>query len=111
MEHCTAGDGRWRRRATLRAPAGEGKVGTGRVRVMSSYAKYCRDQAAECARRVRLANSPEVVANCRNLGLRWLKLAAKAEATDRACMRANRPRLRALAPNDDDRTGDGIPRP
>jgi hypothetical protein len=48
-------------------------------RVMSSYAKYCRDQAAECARRVKLANSPEVAANCRALGLRWLKLAQRAE--------------------------------
>jgi hypothetical protein len=46
----------------------------------SSYAKYCRDQAAECARRVKLANSPDVAANCRELGLRWLKLARKAEA-------------------------------
>ena len=45
----------------------------------SSYAKYCRDQAAECARRVKLANSPEVAASCRNLGLRWLNLARKAE--------------------------------
>ena len=46
---------------------------------MSSYARYCRDQAEECARRVRLANSPEVAASCRELGRRWLKLAEKAE--------------------------------
>jgi hypothetical protein len=46
---------------------------------MSSYAKYCRDQAAECARRVKMASSPEVAASCRELGLRWLKLAEKAE--------------------------------
>jgi len=46
---------------------------------MSSYARYCRDQAAECARRVKLASSPEVAANCRALGLRWLKLAERAE--------------------------------
>jgi hypothetical protein len=46
---------------------------------MSSYAKYCRDQAAECARRARLAKSPEIVANSRSLEQRWLKLAAKAE--------------------------------
>jgi hypothetical protein len=50
---------------------------------MSSYARYCRDQAEECARRVRLASSPEVVANCRDLGQRWLKLAEKAEMTSR----------------------------
>jgi hypothetical protein len=50
---------------------------------MSSYAKYCRDQAAECARRVKLASSPEVVANCQSLGQRWLKLAEKAEMTSR----------------------------
>jgi hypothetical protein len=46
---------------------------------MSSYARYCRDQAAECARRARLANSPEVAANCLKLELRWIKLAEKAD--------------------------------
>jgi len=46
---------------------------------MSSYAKYCRDQAAECARRARLANSPEVAANCLKLELRWIKLAERAD--------------------------------
>jgi hypothetical protein len=45
----------------------------------STYARYCRDQAAECARRVKLASSPEVVASARELGLRWVKLARKAE--------------------------------
>src|SRR5688572_8316341 len=49
-----------------------------RACVMSSYAKYCRDQAAECARRARLANSPDVAANSRTLEQRWLKLAARA---------------------------------
>src|SRR5262245_22222350 len=48
-------------------------------RVMSSYAKYCRDQAVECARRARLASSPEVAANCLKLELRWIKLAEKAD--------------------------------
>jgi hypothetical protein len=51
---------------------------------MSSYARYCRDQAAECARRARLASSPEVVARCRRLGLQWVKLAQKAEASGRS---------------------------
>lgn len=50
---------------------------------MSSYAKYCRDQAAECARRARLASSPDIVANSRSLELRWLKLAEKADAPGR----------------------------
>jgi hypothetical protein len=50
---------------------------------MSSYARYCRDQAAECARRVKMASSPEVASSCRDLGLRWLKLAEKAELTSR----------------------------
>lgn len=45
----------------------------------SSYAKYCRDQATECARRVKLASSPQVAASVRDLGLRWLNLARKAE--------------------------------
>jgi hypothetical protein len=46
---------------------------------MSSYAKYCRDQAADCERRARIASSPEVVASFRALNQRWLKLAEKAE--------------------------------
>jgi hypothetical protein len=46
---------------------------------MSSYAKYCWDQAAECARRARLANSPEVAENCLKLELRWIKLAERAD--------------------------------
>jgi hypothetical protein len=50
---------------------------------MSSYAKYCRDQAAECARRARLASSPDVAANSRTLELRWLKLAEKANTPGR----------------------------
>jgi hypothetical protein len=48
---------------------------------MSSYAKYRRDQAAECARRARLASSPDIAANNRTLELRWLKLAEKAAAS------------------------------
>jgi hypothetical protein len=49
--------------------------------VMSSYAKYCQEQAAECARRAKLASSPEVAADRRNLGMRWLRLAEKARAS------------------------------
>ncbi len=48
----------------------------------SSYATYCRDQAAECARRAKLARSPEVAAYCRDLGLRWRKLAERARKPD-----------------------------
>jgi len=48
---------------------------------MSSYASYCQDQAADCVRRARLASSPEIVAHCRSLELRWLKLAAQAQET------------------------------
>jgi hypothetical protein len=58
---------------------------------MSSYARYCRDQAAECARRARLASSPEVAAERRNLGLKWLKLAEKAQAADRPFGRRSEP--------------------
>ncbi len=47
---------------------------------MSSYGGYCQRQAAECARRVKLARSPEVVIHYRSLGLRWLKLAQKERA-------------------------------
>jgi hypothetical protein len=57
---------------------------------MSSYARYCRDQAAECARRARLASSPELAAERRNLGLRWLKLAERAQAADRPFGRARK---------------------
>ena len=49
---------------------------------MSFYAKYCRDQAAECARRARLAPSQEIASNCLRLELRWIKLAEKAEGTE-----------------------------
>jgi hypothetical protein len=57
---------------------------------MSSYARYCRDQAAECARRARLASSPELAAERRNLGQRWLKLAERAQASDRPFGRASK---------------------
>jgi hypothetical protein len=57
---------------------------------MSSYASYCRNQAAECARRARLASSPEVAAERRNLGVRWLKLAERAQASDRPFGRASK---------------------
>jgi hypothetical protein len=50
-------------------------------RVMSSYARYCREQAGDCARRARLASSPQVAANYRTLENRWLNLAKKAELT------------------------------
>jgi hypothetical protein len=46
---------------------------------MSSYVKYCREQAAKCARRASLASSPEVVTHFRSLEQRWLKFADKAD--------------------------------
>jgi hypothetical protein len=48
---------------------------------MSSYASYCQDQATDCARRARLASTPEIVAHCRSLEFRWLRLAQQAQAT------------------------------
>src|SRR5262245_3746945 len=48
---------------------------------MSSYASYCQDQATDCARRARLASTPEIVAHCRGLECRWLRLAQRAQAT------------------------------
>jgi hypothetical protein len=56
---------------------------------MSSYASYCQDQATDCARRARLASSPEVVAYCRSLEFRWLKLAKEAHETGGALGREN----------------------
>ena len=50
-----------------------------RACVMSSYMMYCRAQAAECARRAKLASTPELATERRNLGLRWLRLAEKAK--------------------------------
>jgi hypothetical protein len=47
--------------------------------VMSSYARYCREQAGDCARRARLASSPQVAASYRTLENRWLNLVEKAE--------------------------------
>jgi hypothetical protein len=49
-----------------------------------SYANYCQDQGIDCARRARMASSPEVAAYWRRLGFRWLKLAEQAEGT-RGC--------------------------
>jgi hypothetical protein len=46
---------------------------------MSSYATYCRDQATDCARRARLTRSAETAVYYRDLGQRWLRLAAHAE--------------------------------
>jgi hypothetical protein len=48
---------------------------------MSSYASYCQDQATDCARRARLASTPAIVAHCRSLEYRWLRLAQQAQAT------------------------------
>ena len=58
-----------------------GRVCCVREHVMSSYVMYCRAQAAECARRAKLASSLELATERRNLGLRWLRLAEKAKAT------------------------------
>jgi hypothetical protein len=46
-----------------------------------SYASYCQDQGVDCARRARLASSPEVATYWRCLGFRWLRLAEQAEGT------------------------------
>jgi hypothetical protein len=46
---------------------------------MSSYASYCQDQVCACARRARLATSPEIVAYCRSLEVHWLRLVAQAQ--------------------------------
>ena len=40
-----------------------------------SYANYCQDQAAACARRARLASSAEIVAYCRALELKFAEQA------------------------------------
>jgi hypothetical protein len=47
----------------------------------SSYLAYCQDQAADCARRARLARTPAVEIYCRGLELRWLRLAKQAQET------------------------------
>jgi hypothetical protein len=51
---------------------------------MSSYATYCQDQATDCARRARLAMSPETAAYYQGLGQRWLRLAEHAQGTGSA---------------------------
>jgi hypothetical protein len=45
---------------------------------MSSYASYCQRQAADCARRAKLASSSDIKAYHRRLGLQWVKLGEKA---------------------------------
>jgi len=56
---------------------------------MSSYASYCQDQGIDCARRARLARSPEIATYWRSLGFRWLRLAEQAEGTGGAFGRAS----------------------
>jgi hypothetical protein len=46
---------------------------------MSSYATYCQHQATDCARRARLARSPDIVAYYQALEERWLSLAEHAQ--------------------------------
>ena len=48
---------------------------------MSSYVSYCQYQATDCARRARLASSPEIEAYCRSLECRRLRLAEQAQET------------------------------
>jgi hypothetical protein len=48
---------------------------------MLSCASYCQDQTADCARRARLASSPEIAAYCRSLKYGWLRLAKRAQET------------------------------
>ena len=55
---------------------------------MSSYASYCQDQSTDCARRARLASSPEVATYWRCLGLRWLRLAEQAQGPGGALVNA-----------------------
>jgi len=56
---------------------------------MSSYASYCQDQGIDCARRARLARSPEVATYWRSLGFRWLRLAEQSEGTGGALGRGS----------------------
>jgi hypothetical protein len=56
---------------------------------MSSYASYCQDQSTDCARRARLASSPEVATYWRCLGLRWLRLAEQAQGPSGALVNAS----------------------
>jgi hypothetical protein len=56
---------------------------------MSSYASYCQDQSTDCARRARLASSPEVATYWRCLGLRWLRLAEQAQGPGGALVNAS----------------------
>ena len=56
---------------------------------MSPYASYCQDQGIDCARRARLARSPEVATYWRSLGFRWLRLAEQSEGTGGALGRGS----------------------
>ena len=46
---------------------------------MSSYASYCQDQRTECARRARLARSPEIATYWQGLAANWLRLAEQSQ--------------------------------
>jgi hypothetical protein len=67
---------------------------------MSSYANYCQDQATDCARRARLASSPEIVAYCRSLEFRWLKLAEQAQQSGGALGHDSGPAATSFPPRD-----------
>jgi hypothetical protein len=56
---------------------------------MSPYASYCQDQSIDCARRARLARSPEVATYWRSLGFRWLRLGEQSEGTGGALGRGS----------------------
>jgi hypothetical protein len=56
---------------------------------MSSYASYCQDQVTDCARRARLASSPQVAAYWRCLGFRWLRLCEQAQGPSGALVNAS----------------------
>ena len=85
---------------------------------MASYGKYCRDQAAYCARRVQLASSADVAAKYRMLARGWLTLAEKATvantmfsseaATIAARQTGVRPQRLSRKPNNETRSADSI---
>jgi hypothetical protein len=62
-----------------------------------SYAAFCQDQAFDCARRARLARSPDIAAYYRDLGWRWQRLAEQAQETGGALGNANQ-EAEALSP-------------
>jgi hypothetical protein len=57
----------------------------GRVKVMSSTAKECRERMAECERLAALTDDPKIKHQCLDLARTWQEMAENLEKERRLC--------------------------